>query len=669
MKWSTLLIFAAASVVSAQTYKRLGTCPSLGCIFPPDQTDFYAGAYFDIRLEVHSPVNGTEAFKNGEIDKDFTLCIQKGDGPCEDVTKFFTVEDSKLDTWTFSYYEDLFARDAGSASVVNVASKGYRALALDEPGMYTARLKYHQTMETVAHWLVREPAPERKAKNAIIFIGDGMTQPMITAARMIAHKSINGRYQSLMQMDQMEHLGHQMTHSIDSYITDSANSASALFTGHKTTSGALNVYVDSSRDSFDDPKYETVAELFRRKRGGAFGIVTTADVVDATPAAMCAHTRERGESAGIVYTFLNGASGDTGLNSSLAWPTSCEQPDVIFGGGAQAFLPGPDSPNGTDFYQAFAKEGYNIIHNNTQLQGVDIEKKTLGIFSKGIMSQWLDRHIYPESLKGRKNSPLGDDADALDQPGLKDMTLKAIDILQNRQKDSGKGWLMLSEGASIDKMMHALDYDRALGELLELDDTIRATIAHLKEIGELDNTLIVVTADHGHGFDVYGSVDTKYMAAQTDPRKKRDAIGIYGESGLSGYTVAKGSSPDNNTIVVGSGGPNFPVQWDPRYTFAGGMAAHPDIREGWQVNKTGIRKTVVSGDDGYVANPNDQPEGIEIEGTIPDDNSSGVHSLTDVSVFASGPGGEAFRGVYNSIDVFFKVADALGLGAPSSESQ
>lgn len=50
------------------------------------------------------------------------------------------------------------------------------------------------------------------------------------------------------------------------------------------------------------------------------------------------------------------------------------------------------------------------------------------------------------------------------------------------------------------QMMHVLDYDRALGELLELDDTIRATMAHLKQIGELDNTLIVVTADHGHGF-------------------------------------------------------------------------------------------------------------------------------------------------------------------------
>lgn len=51
-------------------------------------------------------------------------------------------------------------------------------------------------------------------------------------------------------------------------------------------------------------------------------------------------------------------------------------------------------------------------------------------------------------------------------------------------------------------MMHVLDYHRALGELLELDDTIRASIEHLKKIGEYEDTLIVITADHGHGFDV-----------------------------------------------------------------------------------------------------------------------------------------------------------------------
>lgn len=89
---------------------------------------------------------------------------------------------------------------------------------------------------------------------------------MITAARLIAHKSINGVYQSLMQMDQMEALGQcvhfstslpahsdivssQMTHSIDSYITDSANSATALYTGKKSTVNALNVYADSVRSS------------------------------------------------------------------------------------------------------------------------------------------------------------------------------------------------------------------------------------------------------------------------------------------------------------------------------------------------------------------------------------------------------------------------------------
>lgn len=105
-------------------------------------------------------------------------------------------------------------------------------------------------------------------------------------------------------------------------------------------------------------------------------------------------------------------------------------------------------------------------------------------------AKWIDRNvcrfwlllplvahllqILKENLEGLQNSPTGDGSDAVDQPGLKDMTLKAVEILQKRDKD--EGWLLMSEAASIDKMMHDLDYDRALGELLELDDTIRASI-------------------------------------------------------------------------------------------------------------------------------------------------------------------------------------------------
>ena len=93
-----------------------------------------------------------------------------------------------------------------------------------------------------------------------------------------------------------------MTHSIDSFITDSANSATALYTGKKASVNALNVYADSvsifdvspllflsqlsnlqSKNSMDDPKVETIAELFRRRIGGALGIVSTAFIADATP--------------------------------------------------------------------------------------------------------------------------------------------------------------------------------------------------------------------------------------------------------------------------------------------------------------------------------------------------------------------------------------------------
>lgn len=63
---------------------------------------------------------------------------------------------------------------------------------------------YYSGATTVARWTVREPpSKKRKAKNVLFFIGDGMTISMQTAARLIAHKSINGKYQSLLQMDQV----------------------------------------------------------------------------------------------------------------------------------------------------------------------------------------------------------------------------------------------------------------------------------------------------------------------------------------------------------------------------------------------------------------------------------------------------------------------------------
>ncbi|KAF9004006.1 alkaline-phosphatase-like protein [Cyathus striatus] len=578
---ATAVLLLTVGAVSAQTFRRLGACPTLGCVFPPDQTDFLAGQLFDIRLEVHAPVNGSEAINNGVPDEKFLFCIQKGaKGKCEDVTKFFGVKDPELEKWSFSYYEDLFAQDAGTSTPVNVASKAYRALQLTSPGEYLAKLTYNNGSQTVAAWTVREPATKRKAKNVLFFIGDGMTQAMITAARLIAHKSINGKYQSLMQMDQMDNLGHQMTHSLDSFITDSANSATALYTGKKSTVNALNVYADSSPNTFDDPKFETIAELFKRRHGGPLGIVSTAYIADATPAGLCAHTKSRDDYQAVVYEYLNSAQE---WNSTIKWPTSCGGADVVFGGGAEQFIPGSD-------------------RSTAQISTMSSRRKVSN------MAKWIDRNVLPENLKNQANSPTGDGTDALDQPGLKEMTLKAIELLRSREKKD--------EGC----------------------------IKYLKKVGEYDNTLIVVTADHGHGFDVFGGADTKYLAAQTDDRKKRSAVGVYVNSGLSG--------------------PNFPVQWNPRYAYAAGFGAMPDHRELYDLNTKGPRVPATKGTDGtQQANPADKPDGYHVDGTLPTSESQGVHSLQDVSVFANGPGSETFRGVYNSVDIFFKIADALALGS------
>ena len=339
-----------------------------------------------------------------------------------------------------------------------------------------------------------------------------------------------------MAMDKFPVLGHQMTHSLDSFITDSANSATALYTGHKSTVNALGVYADSSKNPFDDPKIESIAEIFRRVYNGHIGIVSTAFIADATPAALTAHTRDRGQYAAVVDSFIHGITNYT-------W-TNWTGPDVLFGGGAEQFyspsLGGVTYMN-RSYYDVFSKAGYNVVQNNTALQTTSNSSRTLGIFSVSNMAKWLDRNVYKQNLLNQKNKPDGSKGDAVDQPGLKEMTLKAIDILDSRARNDSqggnRGWFLMSEAASIDKQMHTLDYDRALGELLELDDTIRASIEHLKTIHALNETLIIVTADHGHGFDVMGSVDTKYLNAQTTDRKKRDAVGTYFNAGQSQYQL------------------------------------------------------------------------------------------------------------------------------------
>lgn len=181
----------------------------------------------------------------------------------------------------------------------------------------------------------------------------------------------------LMKMDEFPVVGHQMTHSIDSYITDSANSASALYSGHKSTVNAMGVHADSSPDPFDDPKVETIVEIFRRIRCGVWGAVSTAFMVDATPIALTGHTRRRSEYGPLIDQALNGMT-------NYSW-TNHGGPDVFLGGGADQFYPGKGSYRGKDYYAEFSSKDYTVSLNRTSLLAADPSKRALGMFCQSNM--------------------------------------------------------------------------------------------------------------------------------------------------------------------------------------------------------------------------------------------------------------------------------------------
>ncbi len=154
---------------------------------------------------------------------------------------------------------------------------------------------------------------------------------------------------------------------------------------------------------------------------------------------------------------------------------------------------------------------------------------------------------------------------------------------------------------------------------------------------------------------VWGSADTEYLQAQDDPRQKRRAIGVYEKSGQSQY----GTEPASG-VTYGTGA-NFPTNWEPRYAIAGGVGAMPDHLENYKIPPTAPRKAAVRIGSENFANPADAPGGFLVNGTLDTTQSQGVHSLTDVPVYAWGPCQDTFGGTYDNVDVFYKIANCLGL--------
>src|SRR4030095_16902017 len=166
----------------------------------------------------------------------------------------------------------------------------------------------------------------KRAKNIIILLGDGMGIAHRTAARIMLKGVQQGKANGLLAMDTFPYTGLVMTHSLNSIVTDSAPGMACYSSGNKGNNNQEGVFPDDTLDKFDNPRVELIGEYLYRTQGKTLGIVTTADVFDATPAAMAVHTQDRGAGTGICDQYLDEAVSTAGLR-------------VLMGGGRKWFLP------------------------------------------------------------------------------------------------------------------------------------------------------------------------------------------------------------------------------------------------------------------------------------------------------------------------------------------
>ncbi len=563
-------------------------------ILPVDRATVLPGALFDFRVEVHAE----------EMPEDFAVTING-----EDAAEFFAAEPVE-ESWTFGDEAD----PTPSQSVI------WRGVTLPEEGMYAVDVTAGGETSSVA-WYARPVQASAGARNVILFVADGLSVPAITAARIASRGNTEGKPNGLLAMDQMEVIGLAQTSSVDSIMADSANTASALNTGHKSSVNAMGVYADTSPDTLDDPRQETLAELLKRKRGMSIGIVSTAGWTDATPASVFGHTRRRAD-----RDFLAAAPLDEGL-----------MPEVIMGGDGRYMLPeavsGGRRQDDRNMFDEYEAAGYTVVTTAEELQaamGEATPERLLGMFHSGDMNVWLDRNVFTDNL-----------GDFTDQPGLVDMTLSALDILNQNEN----GFYLMVEAGSVDKQLHPLDQERALSDLIEFDNSVAAAIEWAAT--NAPDTLIIATADHGHGYEVFGTVDVETFNAAEDDGGRRAAIRVYADAGFPLYEDADGDT--------------YPDTWDVPIVFAGQVNNHPDYTEDFQVSPVPRVPAVADADGNYIDNPDDDPNGIMMTGNLPLDSSTGVHTLQDVPVFAAGPGAYFFGMVMNNTDVFFGMAYALGL--------
>ncbi|PCI53802.1 MAG: alkaline phosphatase [Alphaproteobacteria bacterium] len=313
------------------------------------------------------------------------------------------------------------------------------------------------------------------AKNVILFIGDGMGVSTVTAARILDGQSKGGYgEENILPFETFPNLALVKTYNTNQQVPDSAGTASSMNTGVKTRAGVLGISSEAHRKNCKEALRHTVPTLgeLAKRQGKSLGIVTTARLTHATPAAVYAHTPERNWESEDELPADARAEGCRSIARQLV--DFGNGIDVAFGGGRGKFS--------SALLERWKKHTFSsrLITDREGLMGLTSNDKdpVLGLFSMSHMTYMLDK--TPDNT----------------EPTLSEMTSKAIDLLSERRE----GFYLMVEGGRIDHGHHAGIAGLALTEAQEFSKAVQVALDKV----DLSETLILVTADHSHVFTIAG---------------------------------------------------------------------------------------------------------------------------------------------------------------------
>ena len=460
----------------------------------------------------------------------------------------------------------------------------------------------------------------KRAKNVILFLGDGMGISTVTASRIFEgqSKGVDGERNKL-SFEKLPYLALSKTYSANQQTPDSAPTMTAIVTGIKTNDGVLSLnqsVFNLEKDNVKVQAAKIVTILEQAELSGrSTGVVTTARLTHATPAATYAHTSTRdweadsnvavGSAVKDIAAQLIDNFGAGGIGNGL---------EVAMGGGRTYFLPNTvfdpeytttkgrrkDGRNLVDEFQAKFTGKY--VWNKAQFDAIDPATTThlLGLFEPSHMQYDYDRAT-----------------DTAGEPSLTEMTDKAIDILKNNPK----GYFLMVEGGRIDHAHHAGNAYRALSDTVAFSDAIKRTLEKV----DLNDTLVIVTADHSHTFTIAG------YPARGNP--------ILGKVMSPGATATAKASDGNPYTTV---------------SYANGVGYYQN-----QAGDAVYTQTPRAGRIENMETVNTQDPNFHQEVTVP--LTSETHAAEDVAIFAGGPKAYLFQGVQEQSYIYYVMKDALGL--------